>query len=305
MNVLKYLLIFATLFQVAYAVEYSYAFGGVNGESMGSYNIGGAATVSLEGNPSEGGANNHLFAMGPISTSRTANSGNGLAHATSSFSVSGPSARTMYEFSSSASYNQAVTSESLTSYDADTINALAHGWNSYGDDAQASITVTSPRDDRAQLLDYSNYASAYYGSTTSAYAKQSCAWADVDDSLYGKIFTSLYGKEGGGDWSKVTLNLPYGRLNNPYPSYPWYVAEAYGSRTSNGGLGKTYAQQSTNAYGSYNPGYTGYYFAQATAHRVGYNDIQNNMYFATGTHTINQYASTLWPSASASNTHYI
>jgi hypothetical protein len=299
------LVILVLLLPAVYAVEYSYDFGNGASSSAGSYDIGGAATVSLQGNPLESSASNHIFAYGPISTSRSANSGNGLAHATSSFSVTGPGARTMYEFSSSANTNYATTSESLTSWNADTINALAHGWNSNGDDAQASILVTSPTDDRAELLDYSNYASAYQGATTYASASQRCYSANVWDPTYGRIYTSLYGKEGGTDYSKVELNLPYGTINNPYPSSPLYSAAAYGSRTDNSGNGRTYAQQSTNAYGSNYVSATGYFFARSTAHRYGYTDIQDYDTFPTGTHTITSSATTTYPSASALNTHNV
>jgi hypothetical protein len=219
----------------------------------------------------------------------------------------------MYEFTSDYRFYSAETTESLTSWTADTINALAHGWNSAGDDAQASILVTSPADDKAELDDYSNHAFAWVSPQgTWANADQRCYWANVEDYSKGRIFTSLYGKEGGNDWSKVTLNLPWGTLNNPYPSSPWYTAEASGSTVdySNGDpmnpiQHRTYAKQSTNAYGLAYSSPTGYYFAQATAHRLGYNDIIDNDYFATGTHTINQYASTARPSASAYNTHYV
>jgi hypothetical protein len=299
------LVVLAFLLPAAYAVEYSYEFGNGASGSAGSYDIGEAATVSLEGNPLESSAGNHFLAYGPISTSRMANSGNGLAHARSSFEVTGPSARTSYEFTSSASYNAASTTESLTSYNADTINVLADGWNSNGDVAQASIQVTSPTDDKAELRDYSNYASAYRGSTTYASASQRCSYANVWDRSRGRIYNNLYGKEGGGDWSRVELNMPYGTLNNPYPSSPWYTASAYGSRTDNGGLGYTRAQQSTNAYGYEAPDNIYYFDSWATAHRVGYSDLRYHNFFPTGTHTIIQYASTTWPSATAYTTHYI
>jgi len=299
--------LFVIVLPGAYALDYSYTFGGSAGENAGSYSLGGAATISLTGSPTLNTAENHLFASGSISASRSANSGNGQAHARSYFSVVGPSARTIYDFSSGTSYTAAQTTESLSSYNAHSIYAYGEAWNSNYDDALGSIYVTSPADDKAALLDYWNSAYAYRYSSSSGYASvsQGCAWADVRDYSNGYIFTSLYGKEGGGDWSKTTLNMPFGTINNPYPSWPYNTATAYGSRSANSGKGQTYARQSTNAYASYHPGYTGYFFAQTTAKRVGYSQLQDNDYFLSGTHTIGQYAWTTYPSGGANNYHYI
>jgi|GEM_PF-4304643 len=289
------------------AVEYSYSFGDGASETSGGYNIGGAATINLVGNAKDISAHNAFFARGPISTSRSANSGNGLAHATSTFSVTGSNAKTMYDFTSSAGTYYAQTTESLTSFDADTISARGYSSTNNGDYAESSILVTSPTDDKAILMGYYNKAYAYQYGTSSSYAQanQGCTWADVSDYTNGRIFTRLYAKEGGGDWSQVSLNMPWGTINNPYPSSPYNNAIAYASRTANSGLGRTYAYQSTNAYARDFSSPVGYYFAQSTAKIVGSNQKQANSYYTSGTHTTSQYAWTTYPNYNVVNTHNV
>lgn len=320
--VLSVLLVPGTL-----AAKISYTFGNGASEVSGVYDIGGAATISLVGNAKEAEASNHLSAFGPFSTSKTADSYNGLAHAKSEFSVTGSIAETEYEFTSNANfYGTAETHVSLTSHNAETINAKASAWNGNGDCAESSMLVSSPMGG-ASLYDYYNeaigYMPGYSDPESCVRTRQSCDWADARDAEYGNVFTSQYAKSGDGSWSRVTLNLPYGTIYSPYPyTYDETSAQAYASKVSNDGQGpgRTLAMQSTKAFGLDYSAPVGYYFARAQAHYApnvldnsGNNNgfyrrisgrnptVSDSDYYSTGTNIIGQYAATHYKDAKATN----
>lgn len=283
----------------ALAVTYEYEFGNGAAESSGSYDIGGAASVSLTGNAETAEAKNHAFVSGPFASVKQANSGNGKAHAYSSFSVKGPTAKTTYEFTGSATDSFARMRLSLSSTTADTINVYGHAWNSQGDSAEARIVATSPSNDQADLLGYWNDAAASQGTASYACIRQGCSYAQVDDYYNGLIYTELIAKDVKGDYSYVQLKLPYGTINK-YPCSPYNNAIAYASITENSGKGRAYAFQSLNGAGRVLNN-AGAYRAWSYTKSQDYGLKQDIDYYTTGTRTVTQYASAYAPTLTALN----